>query len=348
MAPMTRRKSPNHIPNENVVAYYRRRAEGGVGLIITEGTIIPHPTAHGSLGVPSFYGEEALKGWKMVVDAVHGVGGCIVPQLWHVGSARVIEHFPESSGLAHAPSAIAHPYMNKTPFIPHEMTIKDIDEVILAYVNAAQNAKSLGFDGIELHGAHGYLIDQFFWALTNKRTDKYGGDELSARTEFAVEMVSAVRDAVGKSFPIIFRFSQWKLGAYDAKLAHTPQELETFLVPLTRAGVDIFHCSTRRYFQPEFKDSSLNLAGWTKKIIDKPTITVGSIGLNTEFTDNVRGIEIKQTDFDNLIERMENGEFDLAAIGRGLIADPEWANKVAAGRFNELRVFNKEMLEQLD
>jgi 2,4-dienoyl-CoA reductase-like NADH-dependent reductase (Old Yellow Enzyme family) len=347
MAPMTRRKSPNHIPNQQVAEYYRRRAEGGVGLIITEGTVIPHATAHGSRGVPSFYGE-ALVGWQTVVDAVHKAGARIVPQLWHVGSVRALDQFPESTVAAHSASAIAHPYLGEKAFLPTAMTEEDIYDVIQAYVTAAMDAKKLGFDGIELHGAHGYLIDQFFWDYTNKRTDKYGGKVLAARTRFATEIISAIRMAVGSTFPIIFRFSQWKLGAYDAKLAQTPQELESFLIPLQEAGVDIFHCSTRRYFKPEFNDSSLNLAGWTRKITGKPTITVGSVGLDIEFQESFLGVESKTTDFSNLLERLENEEFDLVAIGRGLIADPYWPKKVAEGRMNEIRPFAKHMLDSLD
>lgn len=136
--------------------------------------------------------------------------------------------------------------------------------MIAAFAQAADDAKRIGFDGIELHGAHGYLIDQFFWGKTNRRTDRYGGD-LVDRTRFAVEIVKACRRAVGPDYPIALRFSQWKSSDYTAKLAETPDELARFLAPLANAGVDIFHCSTRRCWESEFIGSDLNLAGWTKK-----------------------------------------------------------------------------------
>lgn len=160
--------------------------------------------------------------------------------------------------------------------------------LINAFAKAAADAKRLGFDGVELHGAHGYLIDQFFWKETNRRTDEYGGD-LTGRTRFASRIIHAVRKAVGSRFPIIFRFSQWKTGHYDAKLAYTPEELEAFLAPLTDAGVDIFDCSTRRFWEPEFEGSRLNLAGWTRKLTGKPTISVGSVGLKGDFTNAFDG-----------------------------------------------------------
>lgn len=346
MAPMTRRHCHGGIPHQQVVQYYQRRAEGGVGLIITEGTAIPHETAQGSLGVPDFYGDAALQGWQAVVDAVHQSGACIIPQLWHVGSHRTLTNADNVSVTAHAPSAIKNPVLEDKPFIPQEMNTATIDAVIQAYVTASISAKNLGFDGIELHGAHGYLIDQFFWDYTNKRKDKYGGETLSLRTTFACEIIQAIRQSVGKNFPILFRFSQWKLGAYEAKLAHNSTELENFLIPLVKAGVDIFHCSTRKYYEPEFAGSSLNLAGWTKKLINKPTITVGGIGLDTVFNESMLGAESKITRIANLLERMEQDEFDLAAVGRSLIANPDWPKKI---RENEqsIKPFSKALLSEL-
>ncbi|WP_455906392.1 oxidoreductase, partial [Metapseudomonas otitidis] len=166
--------------------------------------------------------------------------------------------------------------------VVHGMTQQDIDDVVAAYAQAARDAKAIGMDGVELHGAHGYLIDQFFWDGTNPRTDGYGGSQAN-RSRFAIEVIKAVREAVGPDYPIIFRFSQWKQQDYTARLVQTSEELEGFLKPLSEAGVDIFHCSTRRFWEPEFEGSDLNLAGWTRKLTGKPTITVGSVGLDGEF-----------------------------------------------------------------
>jgi len=337
MAPMTRGFSPNGVPGENVAEYYKRRAENQVGLIITEGTLINHPAAAEGLNRPNFYGTAALNGWSQVVKAVHKVGGKIVPQLWHVGTARKTNgDNPNPEAPPIGPSGIDLMTGEK---VTTPMTIAEIEQIIEAFATASADAKKLGFDGIEIHGAHGYLIDQFFWEKTNHRQDKYGGN-MRARSQFAVEIVQACRKAVGPDFPIIFRYSQWKTGSYQTKLANTPEELSIFLAPLVEAGVDIFHCSTRRYWEPEFDGSTLNLAGWTKKITGKPSITVGSVGLDTNFIEFfAEGKGAKATSILPLIERLEKGEFDLVAVGRALLADPAWATKIRENRISDLIPF---------
>ncbi len=339
MAPMTRGFSPDNIPGEDVAAYYRRRAENEVGLIVTEGTGINHPASVSGASIPVFHGEAALKGWENVVKEVHSVGGKIVPQLWHVGMTRSKGDLPNEEALPVGPSGLSLDGEKVT----EPLTEEEVGQLVEAYAQAAADAKRIGFDGIELHGAHGYLIDQFFWEQTNKRTDRYGGD-LVGRTRFAVEIIEACRREVGPDFPIIFRFSQWKMNDFKAKLATTPDELERFLQPLVEAGVDIFHCSTRRFWEAEFEGSDLNLAGWTKKLTGKPVISVGSVGLDGEFT-SFAGAET--TSLDGLIEKVENEEFDLVAIGRSLLMDPEWVKKVHDGRENDLLAFDKESLKKL-
>lgn len=346
MAPMTRTYSPGNIANDMVAQYYQRRAEGGVGLIITEGTFVGHKAASGYPNVPAMHGEEALAGWKKAIDAVHAAGGKIAPQLWHVGGIRKPGIEPGGDTPGYSPSGMAKP----GKVTGHAMTKDDIAEVIAAFAQAAKDAKEIGFDAIELHGAHGYLIDQFFWEGTNQRDDEYGGS-FENRLRFAVELIEAVRAAVGEDYPIIFRFSQWKQQDYSARLAETPELLEAFLKPLSEAGVDIFHCSQRRFWESEFEGSELNLAGWTRKITGKPAVTVGSVGLNADFLPDEGDSGFKEAQpasLDNLIKRMEADEFDLVAVGRALIANPDWANKVQQGATSELASYSKEMLFKLD
>jgi 2,4-dienoyl-CoA reductase-like NADH-dependent reductase (Old Yellow Enzyme family) len=231
--------------------------------------------------------------------------------------------------------------------VTEPMTQQDIDNVICAFGEAGAAAERLGFDGVEIHGAHGYLLDQFFWEVTNRRTDGYGGD-LPARTRFAVEVIREIRSKVSPEFPVCLRFSQWKLQDYNAKLAHNPADLERFLAPLTAAGVDLFHCSQRRFWEPEFEGSTLNLAGWTKKLTGKPSITVGSITLNEEFTRSFGSSEAAAvTGIDDLLERLERREFDLVAIGRSLIVNPSWPAVVQRGDISELLPFQRDVLAQL-
>ncbi|WP_259454024.1 NADH:flavin oxidoreductase [Streptomyces ginkgonis] len=342
MAPMTREFSPDGVPGEDVARYYARRAAGGVGLIITEGTYVGHASVGTSARVPHFHGDRALAGWSGVAAAVHREGGRIVPQLWHVGMERTAGNPPEPEAPPIGPSGIGLDG-NRTG---RAMTQADIDNVVAAYALAAAQAEALGFDGVEIHGGHGYLIDQFLWSHTNHRTDGYGGD-IVRRTRFAAEIVAACRAAVSDDFPISFRLSQWKLRNFQAQIARTPEELETILTLLSEAGADVFHCSTRRFHQPEFADSDLNLAGWAKKVSGKPAISVGSVGLSNEFFQVFAGELASVTDILGLLDRMERGEFELIAVGRALLGDPEWLNKIVSGRADELAPFHLGLLGNL-
>jgi 2,4-dienoyl-CoA reductase-like NADH-dependent reductase (Old Yellow Enzyme family) len=155
---------------------------------------------------------------------------------------------------------------------------------------------------------------------------------------------------VGADFPVDFRLSQWKVGDYNAKLANSPKELESLLAPLADAGVDIFHCSTRRFWEPEFAGSHLNLAGWTKKITGKPTITVGSVGLDADFIATMTTHMAPHqalTKMDMLLHSLAIGEFDLVAVGRALLADPLWLQKISEKRFEEIVQFSPKALETL-
>ena len=335
MAPMTRSKSPGGVPGPDVAAYYRRRAEGGVGLIVTEGTYPPDPTAGFDPNVPHLYGEAALNGWRHVVEQVHAAGGYIFSQIWHLGM-QVSSGPPPAEGQ--------HPV---GPSGQYAMSQDEIDTAIQAYGQAAESAREVGFDGVELHAAHGYLVDQFFWEKTNQRTDGYGGS-LVNRTRFGVEVIREIRRRVGPEYPLALRFSQWKISDFDAKIVATPAELEQFLRPLVDAGVDLFHCSTRRFWEPEFESSNLNLAGWTRKLTGKPTITVGSITLGTDLMASFGSSETSRvTGIEDLLDRLERGEFDLVAVGRALIANPDWAKTVRAGTLAELRPFDRSVLGTL-
>jgi len=345
MAPMTRSFSPGHVPNEQVAEYYRRRAAHGVGLVITEGTCIDHPAANGHVDVPFIYGDKALVGWRKVIDAVHSEGGKIIPQLWHVGAMRAEGSEPNPRVPAYSPSGLLYTGHHRG----HVMTKKDIKNVVDSFSRAGKVARDIGFDGVEIHGAHGYLIDQFFWDATNRRDDEYGGS-IENRSRFAAEIIKAIRHEVGADFLIALRWSQWKMQSYTARLVNTPEQLNKFLRPLIQSGVDIFHCSTHRYWEPAFADSDLSLAGWTRKLSGHPTITVGSVGMVSGFLDNGRKVpdELSPESLDDLTLRLENEEFDLVAVGRALIADMAWPEKVQTSRYSIIKPYKKEMLTYLE
>ncbi|MCQ4139184.1 NADH:flavin oxidoreductase [Chryseobacterium sp. EO14] len=330
MAPMTRAQSDNGVPTQQITDYYARRAASDVGLILSEGTVINRPASKNMQNIPDFYGTEALNGWKNVIDAVHENGGKMGPQIWHVGDTRSSADYPSIE-------------MEKAS----AMTLEDIQDTIAQFAASAKSAKDLGFDVVEIHGAHGYLIDQFFWDVTNTRTDEYGGKTLKERSRFAVDVVKAIRAAVGEDFTIIIRLSQWKQQDYSVKLANTPEEMEEWLLPLKEAGVDIFHCSQRRFWEAEFEGSDLNFAGWAKKITGQPTITVGSVGLEGDFMAAFGGQGTEKADLTELTKRLERGDFDLVAVGRALLQDPEWVKKVKEGNMDELQDFKAESMATL-
>ncbi|MCW2559925.1 MAG: 1,2-oxophytodienoate reductase [Mycobacterium sp.] len=335
MAPMTRAASPGGIPGEDVAAYYARRAAGGVGLIVTEGVRLAEPEAGYPAAVPTMAGDDALAGWRAVTKAVHGHGGAIAAQLWHQGAER-----RDSDGVgAVSPSGVN----SAGEPIGRALGTDELAGVADSYAEAARNARDVGFDAVELHGAHGYLLDEFLWAKTNLRTDGYGG-ELGGRTRFPAEVVAAVRAAVGPDFPIIFRFSQWKQTDYTASIADDPAELQELLAPLVDAGVDVFHPSTRRHYKPAFpnSDSELTLAGWTKKVTGVPVIAVGSVGLETEFTPGRAGGPIPPAPVDQLLDHYGSGEFDVIAIGRALLADPTWVNRLRDDSLDGFHGFDAE------
>ncbi|WP_066439650.1 NADH:flavin oxidoreductase [Chryseobacterium sp. CCH4-E10] len=327
MAPMTRAQSDNGVPTQQIADYYARRAAAEVGLILSEGTVINRPASKNMQNIPDFYGTEALNGWKNVIDSVHENGGKMGPQIWHVGDTRSTPDYPAVD-------------MEKAS----TMTLEDIQDTIAQFAASAKSAKDLGFDVVEIHGAHGYLIDQFFWEGTNTRSDEYGGKTIKERSRFAVDVVKAIRAAVGEDFTIIIRLSQWKQQDYLVKLANTPEEMEEWLLPLKEAGVDIFHCSQRRFWEPEFEGSDLNFAGWAKKITGQPTITVGSVGLEGDFMAAFGGQGTEKADLTELTKRLERGDFDLVAVGRALLQDPEWAKKVKEQNTEALLDFSAESL----
>lgn len=343
MAPMTRSFSPGGVPTEEVAQYYKRRAAAEVGLIVSEGTGVNRPASLNDKNVPRFHGEKELAGWKRVIEAVHEAGGAMAPQLWHVGAVRTRDPEWAPPGPYDSPSGLSRP----GKAFGEPMTEEEVADAIQAFADAALAAKQLGFETIELHGAHGYLIDQFFWDGTNVREDAYGSKDLPGRARFAADILKAVRKAVGPDYPVIIRISQWKQQDYEVKLATTPKEMEAWLTTLTDAGADILHCSQRRFWEPEFEGSDLNFAGWAKKLTGVPTISVGSVGLTGEFIAAWGGEASKPASLDELVKRMDRGDFDLVAVGRALLQDPNWVLKVKEGRTDELMNYDLKALATL-
>jgi 2,4-dienoyl-CoA reductase-like NADH-dependent reductase (Old Yellow Enzyme family) len=344
MAPMTRNFSPGGTPSDGVAAYYRRRAEADVGLIITEGVGVDHPAAVGreTMGggaSPVLHGADVLARWRDVVAGVHEAGGLIIPQLWHQGVIRAPGTGYHPDAPSARPSGVWGPTekamvppdyldMVRAPTAP--LTDSEIGDIITAFARSAANARAVGFDGIALHGAHGYLIDSFLWHGTNMRDDRWGGG-IAERARFAAELVRAIRAATGPDFPVVFRFSQWKLQDYDARNVETPAELEAMLAPLVDAGVDLFDASTRLFTVPAFDGSDMGLAGWVRKVTGKPSMAVGGVGISKDLQSSFSQPTVMTDNLAIVAERMALGEFDLIGVGRALLMDPQWVSKMRDG-----------------
>ncbi|MBO9581696.1 MAG: 12-oxophytodienoate reductase [Sphingobium sp.] len=329
-------------PLEALADYYRRRAEGGVALIIGESCAIDHPSATRQPAAARM-NPATRDGWARCVEEVHAAGGRMLIQLWHEGALRNAD-----DGRTISPSGLVRPGQQNG----RAASLAELAELREAYLMAALDAQAIGAEGVEIHSAHGYLLDQFLWSATNLRDDGYGGEQIADRARLHAEIVSSIRAACGPEFLISVRFSQWKEVDYAAKIARTPAELEVFVRTLERAGVDLFHASTRRFWEPEWIGDPRGLAGWVKSFSTVPVIAVGSVGLDIDIMTTF----IEQADpklqvpeaMDELEKRVAGGEFDLVAVGRALIGDPDFVHKVRENRMNEIRPFSRSDLGQLE
>lgn len=340
---MQRTMCKDGAPLPALASYYRRRIEGGFALVISESTAIDHGSATRQPAA-GWIRPDTAESWRHCVDEVKSAGGHMLLQLWHEGATRATE-----GDDAWSP----YPTISPSGLIRKDMvngriaTIGDLASLRDAYVRSALLAQEIGFSGVEIHAAHGYLLDQFLWAETNLRTDGYGGPDFHDRVRFPAEIVAAVRAAVRPDFVISFRFSQWKNADFEATIVSNPQELELLLKTVRHAGADMFNISTRRFDRPAWPGSDLSLAGWARRLTDATVMAVGSVGIKGDITDMLRQRESSPCLLASLGEvqrRFQAEEFDLLAIGRSSIADPDFVIKLQQGRFDEVRPFSLALL----
>jgi len=342
MPAMQRGFCRNGRPAEALAAYYRRRVEGSVALIISESCAIDHPSATAQPSAAAL-SDATLNGWAMCAEEVHRAGGHFLIQLWHEGALRTAQdgHTISPSGWIRAGKANGR-----------AAGAGELEAVKAAYVAAAFHARQIGADGVEVHAAHGFLLDQFLWSQTNRREDIYGGADLADRARFPAGVVADIRAACGPDFVISFRFSQWKEADYDASIASSPVELSRFIQTIEKAGADLLHVSTRRFWTPEWPDDPRGLAGWVRSFTSLPVITVGSVGLDrdvmTSFSAQSEARSTVSQSVAELERRFALGEFDLVSIGRGLIGDPDFVMKVRERRYDAIRAFQKSDLAMLE
>jgi 2,4-dienoyl-CoA reductase-like NADH-dependent reductase (Old Yellow Enzyme family)/thioredoxin reductase len=319
MPPMgTNLGNPDGTVSKENIAYLRRRAQGGPGLIITE-IIGVHPLGVGSPNQLGAYDDRFIPGLKQLVSLAHEAGCRIAMQIHHAGRESF---FLLNQGKAMGPSAIPSIIFRGTP---REMTIDDIEEAIAAFGAAAGRACAAGFDAVEIHCAHGYLLTQFLSALVNQRTDEYGGKTIKERSRFVTEVIQAVRKAVGAKLPVSVRISAEE----SIKGGYTIDDMQTILPDLVTAGADIIHASLGTHgspagitqapaeYQPGF---NVPLARKVKDVVAVPVIAVG------RFTDPALADEV-----------IGRGDADLVAFGRQFLADPDFLIKAREGRDADIR-----------
>ena len=340
MPAMQRGMCENGAPKPELAAYYARRAKGGVALVIGESAAIDHPSATVQ-PTAARINRATAHGWAACVDQVRTAGGEMLLQLWHEGALR-------SDGQALSPSGLAHPAKPSG----RAATLAELAEIRDGFVTSALIAKQIGAAGVEVHAAHGYFLDQFLWAGSNRRDDGYGGDDPAHRARFPAEIVAAIRAECGPDFLISLRFSQWKEVDYAARVAPSPDDLAVMAQAFRAAGVDVLHASTRRFWEPEWPQDGRNLAGWTRAAGGLPVITVGSVGLDTDVMDVFMngvdpGARVAPAIAD-LARGMHAGEYDMVAVGRALIGDPDFVRKVEAGDYAAIRTFTRADLGALE
>jgi 2,4-dienoyl-CoA reductase-like NADH-dependent reductase (Old Yellow Enzyme family) len=361
MSPMTRSFSGDAgVPGLDVARYYAARAAAGTGLIFTEGTVVDMGPARGYVGVPGLCNDAQEAAWRQVVDAVHAAGGRIMVQLWHCGR---LSH-PRATGGAQplAPSAVtaggvyvdaADPstFDGHLSYVePKAMDAADIASVTAAFAAAAGRAKRAGFDGVLFHGASGYLLHEYFNADSNQRSDDYNGDAF-ARARFAAEIVAATRREVGAGFPLLMGLSQFAVNDFAWQTWREPQALSATLGALAAAGIDGYHVAAYRIgvpaFAPDVDPDQRSLAWHVRTLSGLPVSAAGGVTYSTGVGESLMGVDSQLTDPAEAARALRSGDADLIAVGRAMLANPDWTAKVRDGRWQELAPFRREMLGEL-
>ena len=319
VAPMTRiSAAPDGMPSDTMARYYQRFAQGGFALVITEGIYTDQAYSQGYENQPGLSNHEQARGWRRVVDAVHAAGGKIIAQLMHAGALSQANRFrnetagPSSVQPKGAQMAV---YRGSGPYrLPRAMSEVEIVEAIDGFASAAAFAiETAGFDGVEIHGANGYLLDQFLTVHTNLRSDGWGGS-ISQRIRLSAAVAHAVRHAVGKPVPVGIRISQAKVNDFAHKWAETEAGAVVVFGSLADTRLDYIHVTEHEAWRPAFSDGGPSLAGLARA--HAPGLTIIT---NGSLHDPIQARQMLQHDA------------DLIALGRGALADPAWPRVVANG-----------------
>ncbi|MFC4375516.1 NADH:flavin oxidoreductase [Nocardia halotolerans] len=318
VAPMTRvSATPDGVPTTQMAEYYREYAAGGFGLIVTEGIYTDATHSQGYFNQPGLVTPEQLSGWRAVTDSVHEAGAAIVAQLMHAGAISQGNSFGfETVG----PSAVAPRGQMMVDYggaggawsAPREMTAADLDQAVAGFVAAAVNARDAGFDGVEIHGANGYLLDQFLTDYTNLRTDEYGGS-VRNRIRLTARVLAAVRDAVG-DFPVGVRLSQTKVNDFTYRWPGGEADARIVFEALREASYLHIASEGRDFIETARFPSGATITGLARELTGRPVIANGGMH-----------------DLNQAADVLTGGHADVLSVGRGALANPDLPRRVESG-----------------
>jgi 2,4-dienoyl-CoA reductase-like NADH-dependent reductase (Old Yellow Enzyme family) len=334
VAPMSRVSAmADGTPTDEMADYYLQFARGGFGLVITEGTYTDATHSQGYLNQPGLAREDHVDGWRQVTDAVHAAGAPIFAQLMHAGAI--------SQGNSHdagpiAPSAIApigqmleeYGGSGRWP-VPREMTPADLESVVAGFAAAATRARAAGFDGVEVHGANGYLLDQFLTVYTNSRTDEYGGS-VQNRIRLTADVVTGIRTEVGSDFVVGVRLSQTKVNDLTYRWPGGAHDAEVIFAAMAEAGADYLHIASegKNFIETAQFPDGRTITSVARQVTGLPVIANGGMH-----------------DLHQAADVLDGGHADLLSLGRGALVNPDLPARVAAGA--ELSHFDHAMLSPM-
>jgi 2,4-dienoyl-CoA reductase-like NADH-dependent reductase (Old Yellow Enzyme family) len=334
VAPMTRvSATADGTPTAAMADYYAEFACGGFGLVITEGTYTDTSHSQGYLNQPGLATDTHVAGWRTVTDAVHEAGVPIIAQLMHAGALSQGNFYG-----AHpvAPSAVPprgrmlEEYGGSGPWpTPREMSAADIGDVVEGFVGAASRARAACFDGVEIHAANGYLLDQFLTTYTNHRTDAYGGS-VTNRIRLAAQIATAIRARVGGGFLVGVRLSQTKVNDFDYRWCGGVRDAEVIFTALAATGIDYLHIASegRNFVDGARLDDGRTITAVARQVTGLPVIANGGMH------DTTKAAEV-----------LDGGHADVLSIGRAALANPALPHRLAEG--GPLERFDHDMLSPM-
>jgi 2,4-dienoyl-CoA reductase-like NADH-dependent reductase (Old Yellow Enzyme family) len=314
VAPMTRMSSPaDSIPRQDVLEFLVRRAQNGAAIVYTEAIVTDYESAQGYPKQARLITQRQIDAWKPVTKAIQKEGAVAIMQMFHCGRMAWPEINPASRVIA--PSPITPEQNNPLTGSPYpvadEMSLFDIAHVISGFVETARGAVEAGFDGIEIHGAHGYLINSFLSAYSNQRTDDYGGS-VENRYRFAHEVIDAVRSVVPNDRLLTFRISNWGVADSDVSLFDSKSEWQQIIQLLSKEPIDAISVSTYDYGARVF-GTNQNMAQITREVTDLPLMICGKIFDRASADDALK-------------------DADIVLSAKSLLLNPNWVKDVRVGK----------------